>query len=216
ELCGCETAARRLAGESFSGADEVERCYGVRPEPAPEQRFAHAHEQLDAALLGSGSLADRYRAWLETQVVDAAVVGPASHAFEADLRERTRSLFGLPDDEAVSFETVENEPWSGFNYYLGGRRSRLVLNTDLPAHSFHMPDLVAHEMYPGHHTEHVWKEVLLVEGEGRLEEAIFLTGTPQAILSEGIATMALEMVHGDEADVIATEIYAAFDAPYDA
>jgi hypothetical protein len=216
QLAGCETTSRRLAGEPISWADEVERCYGVRPEPVPEQRFMQAHEQLDAALLGSGSLPDRYREWLATQVVDPRVVEPASQAFEADLRERTRTLFGLPDGESVLFETVENEPWSGFNYYLGGRQSRVVLNTDLPVHSFHIPDLVAHEMYPGHHTEHVWKETLLVDGEGRLEEAIFLTGTPQAIVSEGIATMALEIVHGDEADVIATEIYAAFDAPYDA
>jgi hypothetical protein len=216
QLAGCEATARRLAGEPISWADEVERCYGVRPEPVPEKRFADAHEKLDAALLGSGSLAERYRGWLETQVVDPAVVEPASHAFEADLRERTRVRFGLPDDESVLFETVENEPWAGFNYYLGGRRSRVVINTDLPVHSFHIPDLVAHEMYPGHHTEHVWKETLLVDGEGKAEEAILLTGTPQAIISEGIAKMALEMAHGDEVDVIATEIYATFDSPYDA
>jgi hypothetical protein len=216
QLAGCETTARRLAGEPISWADEVERCYGVRPEPVPEERFADAHEKLDAALVGGGSLAERYRAWLETQVVDPAVVESAAHAFEADLRERTRSVFGLPDDESVLFETVENEPWSGFNYYLGERQSRVVINTDLPVHSFHIPDLVAHEMYPGHHTEHVWKETLLVDGEGKLEEAIFLTGTPQAIISEGIATMALEMAHGNEADVIALEVYASFDAPYDA
>jgi hypothetical protein len=216
QLAGCETTARRLAGEPISWADEVEQCYGVRPEPVAEERFAQAHEKLDAALVGGGTLAERYRAWLETQVVDPAVVASAAHAFEADLRERTRSLFGLPEDESVLFETVENEPWSGFNYYLGERQSRVVINTDLPVHSFHIPDLVAHEMYPGHHTEHVWKETLLVDGEGRLEEAIFLTGTPQAIISEGIATMALEMAHGDEADVIATEVYASFEAPYDA
>jgi hypothetical protein len=216
QLAGCETTARRLAGEPISWADEVEQCYGVRPEPVAEERFAQAHEKLDAALVGGGTLAERYRAWLETQVVDPAVVASAAHAFEADLRERTRSLFGLPEDESVLFETVEDEPWSGFNYYLGERQSRVVINTDLPVHSFHIPDLVAHEMYPGHHTEHVWKETLLVDGEGKLEEAIFLTGTPQAIISEGIATMALEMAHGDEADVIATEVYASFEAPYDA
>jgi hypothetical protein len=216
QLAGCEATARRLAGEPISWADEVERCYGVRPEPVPDARFAQAHEQLDAALPGNGELGERYRTWLDTQVIAPDVVAPAAEAFEADLRERTRSVFGLPDDEAVLFETVENEPWAGFNYYLGGRRSRVVINTDLPIHSFHIPDLVAHEMYPGHHTEHAWKEVLLAEREGWLEEAIQLTGTPQAILSEGIATMALEIAHGDEADAIAAEIYTGFDAPYDA
>jgi hypothetical protein len=216
QLAGCETTARRLAGEPISWAEEVERCYGVRPDPVPEERFAKAHEELDAALPGSGTLGERYRAWLDSQVIAPDLVAPAAEAFEADLRERTRSLFGLPDDEAVLFETVENEPWSGFNYYLGGRRSRVVINTDLPVHSFHIPDLVAHEMYPGHHTEHAWKEVLLVDNDGRLEETIQLTGTPQAIVSEGIATLSLEVAYGDEADAIATQIYAGFDVPYDA
>ena len=216
QLAGLETTARRLAGEPISWADEVERCYGVRPVPAPEERFAAAHERLETALPGNGELGERYRAWLETQVVDAEKVEPAAHAFERDLRSRTVSLFGLPDGESVEFETVQNEPWSGFNYYLGKRRSRVVINTDLPVHSFHVPDLVAHEMYPGHHTEHAWKEALLVDEEGRLEETLQLTGTPQAILSEGIATMALEVGYGDEADAAALRICGDLGVPYDA
>jgi hypothetical protein len=216
QLAGLETTARRLAGEPISWADEVERCYGVRPIPAAEERFAAAHERLAAALPGTGALGERYRAWLETQVVDAEKVEPAAHAFEQDLRSRTASLFGLPDGESVEFETVQNEPWSGFNYYLGKRRSRVVINTDLPVHSFHVPDLVAHEMYPGHHTEHAWKEALLVDEEGKLEETLQLTGTPQAILSEGIATMALEVGYGDEADAAAVRIFGELGVPYDA
>ena len=30
QLAGCETTARRLAGEPIAWADEVERCYGAR------------------------------------------------------------------------------------------------------------------------------------------------------------------------------------------
>lgn len=45
-----------------------------------------------------------------------------------------------------------------------------MINVDLPVWSHRLPDLVAHELYPGHHTEHAWKEHALVRGRGILEE----------------------------------------------
>jgi len=75
-----------------------------------------------------------------------------------------------------------------------------------------LPELVAHELYPGHHAEHAWKEALLVDGERRLEETIFLTGTPQALVSEGIASLAPEIVH---AYGTAAAVYAEFGIDYD-
>src|SRR5215216_4460809 len=56
QLVGLETVARRLAGEEIAYEDEVERCYGVRPERVPEDVFAAAHRELDEVLPGSGSL----------------------------------------------------------------------------------------------------------------------------------------------------------------
>jgi hypothetical protein len=215
QLAGCEATALRLAGEPISWAEEVERCYGVRPEPVPDERFAAAHEELDRALPGSGDLAARYQSWLDSQVVPRESLDAAAAAFERELRARTASLFGLPDDESVQLETVQNEPWAGFNYYLGGRRSRVVINTDLPIHALSVPDLVAHEMYPGHHTEHAWKETLLVDEHGKLEETLFLTGTPQAIVSEGIATMALESILGDDENDVVARTFADLGVAYD-
>jgi hypothetical protein len=112
----------------------------------------------------------------------------------------------------VDVELVSNEPWAGFNYYLGGRRSRVVINTDVLPRPERLLEYTAHEIYPGHHTEHAWKEALLVECDGRLEETIFLTGTPQALIAEGIATNALPAL-GPE--VAAAEIMAEAGAPYD-
>ncbi len=54
-----------LAGEAISYADEVERCYGVRPARAPEEVYAEAHEQLYRLLPGV-RLARRAAARLET------------------------------------------------------------------------------------------------------------------------------------------------------
>jgi hypothetical protein len=213
QLLGCETTARRLGGEPIAWSDEVERCYGVRPEHTDESRFTTAHEQLDAALPGDGDLRDRYRAWTEAQALPAGALLQATTRIADALRTRTNELFGLPDDEEARIELVTDEPWSAFNYYLGGRRSRVVVNTDLPVYSFRLPELVAHEIYPGHHTEHAWKESLLVDGEGNWGEAIFLVGTPQSTVSEGIASLAAEIVGAYE---VADAVYAELGVPYDA
>jgi hypothetical protein len=58
--------------------------------------------------------------------------------------------------------------------------------------------LAAHEVYPGHHTDRVVKEQLLVRDQGFLEESIQLVPTPQSLVGEGIAELGLEVVMDDE------------------
>ena len=215
QLLGCETTARRLAGDPIAWTEEVERCYGVRPEPVPEERFAAAQERLDAALPGDAPLRERYQTWVESQVVPSETLLPATQAFSRELRARTEELFGLPDDESVAYEEVANEPWTAFNYYLGGRRSRVALNIDRPGEAFFLPVLVAHEAYPGHHTEQVWKEALLVDEKGYVEQTISLVGTPQSVVSEGIAMVALEVTLGKEVDELAARVFGDLGFDYD-
>ena len=92
QVRGLRTTAQKLAGEAIGYADEVERCYGVRPQHVPEDVFAEAHARLDAALPGSGSLADRLNAWRESQVVPPEKLHDAVHSLADELRERTRAL----------------------------------------------------------------------------------------------------------------------------
>jgi hypothetical protein len=213
QLAGCETTALRLAGEEIVWVDEVERCYGVRPARTDESIFESAHRRLDSALPGSGDLAGRYRAWAAAQALPRDALLQASTRFADMLRARTAELFGLPEDENAQIELVQNEPWAAFNYYRGARRSRVVVNTDLPVYSFRLPELIAHEIYPGHHTEHAWKEQLLVDGEGNYGEAIFLVGTPQSTVSEGIASLAGEIVGAhDDAQAVYDDLGVDYDA----
>jgi hypothetical protein len=196
QVVGLHTSARKLAGESIAYADEVEACYGVRPAPIPEDEVAAAHRALDEALPGVGALAERYVAWREAHAVPTDRLEPAIRSVADDLGERTRRLFGLPEGEHVEWELVTDRPWSGFNYYLGGYRSRVAINIDLPVVSISLPHLIAHEAYPGHHTEHSRKEAGLVRRRRWLEETIFLVGTPQCLLAEGLADLGLEMLLG--------------------
>ena len=197
QVTGVRTSARKLAGESIPYVDEVEACYGVRPARVPEDDLAQAHRRLDATLPGSGPIDERLIAWREAHAVPVDKLRPAIDSLAEDLRERTAERFGLPDGEHIDFELVNDKPWSGFNYYLGDLQSRVAINTDLPVLSMALAHLVAHEAYPGHHTEHTRKEAGLVRQRHWLEETIFLVGTPQCLLAEGLADLGLEVVAGD-------------------
>lgn len=194
QVRGLWTTARKLAGEPIGYADEVEACYGVRPQWVEEDELAEAHRRLDEVLPGDGSLAERLITWREAQAIPVDKLEAAVHSMADDLRERTATRFGLPNGEHVEFDLVTGKPWSGFNYYLGDLRSRVSINTDLPVLSTGLAHLVAHEAYPGHHTEHVRKEVGLVRRRRQLEETIFLVGTPQCLVAEGLADLAVELV----------------------
>ena len=104
-------------------------------------------------------------------------------------RARAAVDFGLPDGEDLRVRLVTGQPWSGYNWYDGGRRSRVDVNTDLPVRVPALVHTVAHETYPGHHLEHAWKEADLVDGQGRLEASILLINTPECPISEGLADL---------------------------
>ncbi len=216
QIVGLETTARRLEGEPLSYTEEVERCYGVRPSRIPEDELRAAHRRLDEALAGSGALRDRLIGWRESQTVKPERLEAAVASLHEDFRERTRSMFGLPDGEGVEFELVTDRPWSGFNWYLGELRSRVAINTDLPVLSPSLGHLVAHEAYPGHHTEHATKEVALVQGRAQLEETIFLVGTPQCLVAEGLAELAIEVLLGPHPQSVIADHLRPLGIPYDA
>lgn len=216
QTVGLLTTVLRLSGEAIGYADEVEACYGVRPTRAPDDTLAQAHRRLDEVLPGSGPLADRLVAWREAHAVPVDKLRPAIGSLAEELRERTCRLFGLPDGEQVEFELVSDQPWSGFNYYLGGLRSRVAVNTDLPVLSTSLAHLVAHESYPGHHTEHTRKEVGLVRRRRWWEESIFLVGTPQCLLAEGLADLGLEVVMGRRPEATVAEHLLPLGIRYDA
>ncbi len=216
QAVGVHTLARKLGGDDVAYLDEVELSYGVRPAPVPEEVIAEAHRRLDATLPGSGPVRERVIAWREAHVVASERLEGLVRDLAADLRERTDRAFGLPEGEEVEWVLETDKPWSGFNYYLGDLRSRVAINVDLPVPSLALPHLVAHEAYPGHHTEHCRKEVGLVRRRGHLEESIFLVGTPQCLLAEGLADLALESLVGVDHEAVVEPHFAAAGVRFDA
>jgi hypothetical protein len=123
-------------------------------------------------------------------------------------RTRAGELFGLPTGERLRTGLVTGQPWSGYNWYDGGLRSRVDINVDLPVRAWELVHMVAHETFPGHHLEHAWKEARLVEEEGRLEASILLINTPECLISEGLADLGLDFaVPREERADLLVELY---------
>jgi hypothetical protein len=197
QLTGLECTARKMSGEPVGFVDEVRSYFQVDAELGDPAEYAAALADLEALLPGSGSLAERYEAYRRQEECPPERLAEAVDALSSALRDSVRDRYGLPDVETVRYEVVTDQPWSGFNYYEGDFRSRVAINADLPHRLGRLPHLVAHEAYPGHHTEHCRKEQGLVERAGRTEHTVFLVNTPECLMAEGLADLGIEASVGD-------------------
>jgi len=208
-------AGRKFAGEEVGFVDEVRDYFDVEISRGDPERYRAAHARIDEVLGGSGPLSERMAAHRRDTEIPPHRLQEAIHAFSSALRDVVRATFPLPDSETVVYEVVTDKPWSGFNYYEGDYRSRVAVNADLKQQMSHLPALVAHESYPGHHTEHCRKEAGLVAGLGQAEQTIFLVNTPQCLMAEGLADLALHAAVGGGWGRWAAEIYADLGMRFD-
>lgn len=198
ELGAMQATLRILAGEVPEILDEVRLLYGVTPAWVDEAVFDEAHRALDSVLPGAGPVSDRALAFRRRMRVSLERVRPAFDRLAEDLRRRCLSLFPLPLEETCEFASVRDKPWLAYNSFKGAGRSRIDFNLDWPLHLHQLPDILAHEAYPGHHTESAIKERRLFQDQGWLEQGIVLSNTPSSLVSEGLATNALTVIAGPE------------------
>ncbi|CAM4454150.1 DUF885 domain-containing protein [Nocardia ninae] len=213
-LRALECSGRKFAGDDIGFVDEVRAYFDVDIAPGDVEDYRDAHRQMDEVLAGDGSLAERMAAHRKADEIPPERLPACVEAFSSALRELVRERYPLPDHEHVTYEVVGDKPWSGFNYYLGNFHSRVAINSDLKQHMTHLPTLIAHESYPGHHTEHCRKEAGLVAA-GQAEQTLFLVNTPQCLMAEGLADLALHSIVGPGWGKWAQEIYADLGLRFD-
>ena len=212
QLTALECSARVLDGQPVGYGDQVQAWFQVRPELGDEAVYADAHAELDRLLPGDGPLLARYTDYRSAQVVPGDRLTEAVREVSALLRERARSAFALPDGELVDYEIVSGKPWAGFNYYLGAFRSTVAINADLPVGLGALPALVAHESYPGHHTERCRKQVAQADLP---EYDLWLVNTPENLVAEGLADLGLAGLDLREWGRVFAELYADLGLTYD-
>ncbi|WP_063128165.1 hypothetical protein [Nocardia fusca] len=213
-LRALECSGRKFAGDDIGFIDEVRAYFDVEIAPGDPADYQEAHRRIDEVLGGSGPLAERMAAHRKADEIPPDKLEACVEAFSGALRELVRARYPLPDHEHVTYEVVGDKPWSGFNYYLGNYRSTVAINSDLRQHMANLPRLISHESYPGHHTEHCRKEAGLVAA-GQAEQTIFLVNTPQCLMAEGLADLALRSIVGPGWGRWAQEIYADLGLRFD-
>jgi hypothetical protein len=197
-ITAMQMSLRLLGGEKVSLADEVEALYDVRPDWKDEANFEEAHRLLDEVLPAGGSLKERTLDWERSLEISIEKVKELLPAIVQKLRALTGQQFNLPEGENFTVEFVSNQPWSAYNWYLGNFQSRIDFNTDLPTRIGSLPALMAHEGYPGHHTDLSIKENFLVRKLKYHEFTLNLLNAPSAVMAEGIATTARKTILTDD------------------
>jgi hypothetical protein len=209
------TNARKFGGERFDYVEEGRLVYGIEPRWRDEATFEQAAGQLDDALPGSGDVRDRYAAWLVETAIPAEILEQALLDVSAELRRLTRETIGLAEGEEYELELVTGKRWLGYAEYLGGLRTKISINTDLPLPAGDLVHLTSHEIYGGHHTHRTWIESELVRGLGQTDRTLDLLYAPEAVISEGIAETGPYLVAGDGQE-LAVAVLERLGFEYDA
>ena len=197
-------AGRRLAGEPMSFIDEVQLVLPGAHRPGGHRRLRRRPRSRSPTCSIRPACRREQRprrtAWRpcgRPRPARRELVETAVRALAAALRERVAGAGRAARPGNRSSSTSSGTcAWSGFNYYLGDFSSRVAVNADVDHRMSQFPVLVAHECYPGHHTEHCRKEKLLVRAGGQAEQTIFLVNTPQSLMAEGLGDLALTAAVG--------------------
>jgi hypothetical protein len=193
QLAALAARVRMLKGERLSFDEESRALYDAVAPTLPESHFQQILDRLETRFPGPGPLVERYDAFRRGFLIPREkldVVFP--RAIQA-CRERTLQHVTLPPDESFTVEYVTNKSWSGYNWYQGGFRSLIQVNTDLPIYIDRAIDLACHEGYPGHHVYNVLLEKSLVKDRGWVEFTVYPLFSPQSLIAEGTANFGIEV-----------------------
>lgn len=196
--------ARQAGGEEIGYVDLVEELYDIDLHLEPDATFETARRMLSAALPGGGLLRKRLAAHDAQARIPRERAVVAASDLAGRLRMRTRAQLWLPERESLRIEDARDAAWTVDARYLGAGESVVRINLDRALTLARMIEIAASEGYPGHHTEAVVKDALLTS-TGHDELRLMTTLSPQALVSEGIAGFAREVVMSDQEEAAELE-----------
>ncbi|MFQ5703724.1 MAG: hypothetical protein ACE5HT_06860 [Gemmatimonadales bacterium] len=193
QIVSVAARAAMLEGAKFSFDDESKVLYDAVARSYSEDYFREKLDSLDLVLPGRGSIQERYGRFRDDFVISLGRLDTVFTAAISECRERTVRHLELPPGESFSVEFVTGKSWSGYNWYQGGFKSLIQVNTDLPIHIDRAVDLACHEGYPGHHVYNTMLEQHLVRGRGWVEYSVYPLFSPQSLIAEGSANLGIDI-----------------------
>jgi hypothetical protein len=209
QLSALRARVAMLQGKRLTFDEESRALYDAVAPVHKEADFEVVLKQLEARLPGSGTLIERYERFRQPFVVPTARLNSVFQSAIRACRDRTFAYVELPPTEAFKVEYVTGKSWSGYNWYQGGFRSLIQVNTDLPVYIDRAIDLACHEGYPGHHVYNVLLEKNLVRDRGWVEFTVYPLFSPQSLIAEGTANFGIEVAFSRQ-DRVAFEKDALF------
>ena len=188
-----------VSGVKMSFDEESQALYDAKSPHLGEDHFRPILTELDRLLPGPGPLIDRITAFRNGFAIPKDKLGAVFTAAIDECRRRTIPRVDLPAGETFTVEYVTGKSWSAYNWYQGGFKSVIQVNTDLPVLIDRALDLACHEGYPGHHVYNALLEKHLVRDRGWPEFAVYPLFSPQSLIAEGTANYGIEVAFpGDE------------------
>lgn len=182
-----------LRGTRFTFDEESKALYDAVAPTHGEDHFARLLAALDAKFPGTGPLLQRYESWRQQFVIPPDKLDAVFTAAIDECRARTKRHMDLPAGESFTVEYVTGKSWSAYNWYQGGFKSLIQVNTDLPIYIDRAIDLACHEGYPGHHVYNVLLEQALVKERGWVEFSVYPLFSPQSLIAEGTANFGIDV-----------------------
>src|SRR5688500_1788650 len=186
-----------IEGTRFPFAEEAERIYGLRPLVQPLESYDSVIAKVEALLPGEGTLAERVDAFRARYIIPPERLRAVIEAGIAECRRRTAEHVTLPEGESFDLSFVTNKVWSAYNWYQGGNKSLIEINTDVPIFVDRAVFLGCHEGYPGHHLQGIHRERRYRE-LGWVEFSVMPLYAPIALLYEGAADFGADLAFPPE------------------
>jgi hypothetical protein len=198
QLRAMEARLDFLGGTKRSFDEESDLMYDAVAPKLDEKHFQEVLARLDSELPGRGPVPARFEAFRKRFAIPRDKLDTVFRTATAECRTRAARHLELPEGESFTIEYVTDKPWSGYNWYQGGFRSVIQVNTDLPVFIDRAVDLACHEGYPGHHAYNVLLEKHLVRDRGWVEFSVYPLFSPQSLIAEGSANYGISMAFPGE------------------
>ena len=182
-----------LSGRKMYFDEESRALYDAQSPHHDAAYYQAIVDQIDRELPGSGSTIERIEAFRKEFVIPRDRLDAVFREAINGCRARTIQHIELPAEESFTLEYVTNKSWSGYNWYQGGFKSLIQVNTDLPIFIDRAIDLACHEGYPGHHVYNVLLEKHLVRDRGWIEFSVYPLFSPQSLVAEGSANYGIDV-----------------------
>lgn len=202
ELHSLNVVVEWLDGKDLSYSDLVEGLFHISMKKFSEREIDKSIEIVTDAI--SEFPGDDLRDKIKKYGTEGEITGEAlQHLIENELQQRAseigrefrnkiNSLIGASvPDNGVRYEAVQNEAWSGYNWYQSEFKSLNQFNIDRKFNRDTLAATIYHEYE--HHVSNLWREKAFLNS-GNLELSIVPLHTGRCVISEGTADTAKDFL----------------------